>query len=296
MQAIPDSFPLRMRAVLQLLCIPLLLTFAACRSASEPAAPVVEAPAAKAPAAKAPDPVVTALERIEDGGRVVKVFTAKVAMERTEPLFDKRDVRLGDVLYERTSLQSPPRFAVHLEQRQIGRRLENRPKRILFNGRWLTEIDETKKQVIRWELCGDEVDPTRLGGRFPLPVGQPAEEVLSRYEVVLLEGGPTDEFLVGVATDRELLGLRITPRPGVPTADDFKHVDLWYDTDSWLPVAVSLVDEQGNTRRLRLDGARVNPVLDAEERERLEGVVPTTGEWLVDERHCVEPVAPDGGS
>ena len=137
--------------------------------------------------------------------------------------------------------------------------------------------------------------PPDSEGGFPLPVGQPAEEVLSRYEVVLLEGGPTDEFLVAVATERELLGLRITPRAGVPTADDFKHVDLWYDTDSWLPVAVSLVDEQGNTRRLRLDGARVNPVLDAEERERLEGVVPTTGEWLVDERHCVEPVAPDGG-
>ncbi len=283
-----------MRAVLQLFCIPLLLTFAACTSAPGRVAPVVEAPVADGTETEPVDPVASALDRIERGGRDVKVFTAKVAMERTEPLFDKRDVRLGDVLYERTSLQSPPRFAVHLEQRQIGRRLENRPKRILFNGRWLTEIDESKKQVIRWELCGDEVDPTRLGGRFPLPVGQPAEEVLSRYEVVLLEGGPTDEFLVAVRADRELLGLRITPRPGVPTADDFTHVDLWYDTRSWLPVAVSLVDEQGNTRRLRLEDARVNPVLDAQERERLEGIVPTAGEWLVDERHCAEPAAPDG--
>jgi len=277
----------RMLPVPHFICILLLLLTAACQATPDPAVPTP-------PVADQPDPAGAALQRIEAGGSTVKVFTATVAMERTEPLFNKRDVRRGDVLYEKVSEDATPRFAVHLEQRQVGRRLENRPKRILFDGRWLTEIDEPKKQVIRWELCGDEVDPTRLGGRFPLPVGQPARDVLARYEVVLLEGDPTNEFLAPAATDRELLGLRITPRQGVPTADDFVHVDLWYDTATWLPVAVSLVDEQGNTRRLRLTDARVNPELDATQRQRLKGSVPTTADWVIDERPCT-PVSGDPG-
>jgi len=280
----------RMLPVPHCVCILLLLLTAACHAAPVPPAP--PAPTTVPPVIEQqPDPVVDALRRIESGGNNVKVFTATVALERIEPLFNKREVRRGDVLYQKVSPDAAPHFAVHLEQRQVGRRLENRPKRILFDGRWLTEIDEPKKQVIRWELCGDEVNPTQLGGRFPLPVGQPAQDVLDRYEVVLLEGGPSTEFLAPVATDRELLGLRITPRQGVPTADDFVHVDLWYDTATWLPVAVALVDEQGNSRRLRLTDAQVNPELDATQRQRLQGSVPTTAEWVIDERPC----APEPG-
>lgn len=282
----------RTTAMLLPTCI-LLLT--ACQSTTAPAStPEQPAPAVQAEPETKPDPVLETLRRIEAGGKDVRVFTATVAMERTEPLFDKRDVRRGDVLYEKTD-GGTPRFAVHLEQRQVGRRLENRPKRILFDGRWLTEIDEPKKQVIRWELCGDEVDPTRLGGRFPLPVGQPAEDVLARYDVVLIEDGPAGEFLAPVAVDRTLVGLRITPRDGVPTADDFEHVDLWYDTSNWLPVGVAMLDEQDNTRRLRLSDAKVNPELDDDQRRRLAGTVPSTPDWAVDERPCPDGVEPREG-
>ena len=282
----------RMTTVLLPTCI-LLLT--ACQSTTAPApTPEQPAPAVKAEPETKPDPVLETLHRIEAGGQDVRIFTATVALERTEPLFDKRDVRRGDVLYEKAD-GGTPRFAVHLEQRQVGRRLEHRPKRILFDGRWLTEIDEPKKQVIRWELCGDEIDPTRLGGRFPLPVGQPAEDVIARYDVVLIEGAPEGEFLAPVAVDRTLVGLRITPRDGVPTADDFEHVDLWYDTANWLPVGVAMLDEQGNTRRLRLSDAKVNPELDEDQRRRLAGTVPTTADWVVDERRCPDGVEPREG-
>ena len=286
--------PLRIRPVLLSICI-LLLT--ACQPSPPPAAApggsAITAPVSEPQIEVTVDPVLETLQRIEAGGRAVRVFTASVAVERTEPLFDKRDVRRGDVLYEKQD-GATPRFAVHLEQRQVGRRLENRPKRILFDGRWLTEIDEPKKQVIRWELCGDEVDPTRLGGRFPLPVGQPAADVLARYHVELIGDASRSEFLTPAFEDRTVVGLRIVPRDDVPTADDFKHVDLWYDTANWLPVGVAMVDEEGNTRRLRLADARVNPELDEEQRRRLAGTVPTTADWVVDERRCPEDVEPAG--
>ena len=80
-----------------------------------------------------------------------------------------------------------------------------------------------------------------------------------------------------------------------PTADDFEHVDLWYDTANWLPVGVAMLDEQGNTRRLRLSDAKVNPELDDDQRRRLAGTVPTTADWVVDERRCPDGVEPREG-
>ena len=140
----------------------------------------------------------------------------------------------------------------------------------------------------------DEVDPTRLGGRFPLPVGQPAADVLARYHVELIGDASHHEFLKPAFEGRTVVGLRIVPRDDVPTADDFKHVDLWYDTANWLPVGVAMLDEEGNTRRLRLSDARVNPELDEEQLRRLAGTVPTTADWVVDERRCPEDVQPAG--
>ena len=75
----------------------------------------------------------------------------------------------------------------------------------------------------------------------------------------------------------------------------FEHVALWYDTANWLPVGVAMLDEQGNTRRLRLSDAKVNPELDEDQRRRLAGTVPTTADWVVDERRCPDGVEPREG-
>lgn len=269
-------------------CILVLTTVSACQAAPAsippPTTPVKAPPPVES---TAPDESVDVLlGTIERGGGKIQSFTADIVIERIEPLFNKREVRTGSVLYERVEGASSPRFAVLMEQRLVGQRLEKRPKQIIFDGRWLSEIDHGKHQVIRYELCGDEVDPTRLGGRFPLPVGQPKDEVLRYYEVERIDGETVSEFLEPVARSHELVGLRITPREGVPTAEDFKQIDLWYDTTTWLPMGIESIDDKDNTRRIRLSNPKINPGLDDEQKKQLGQEPPRDETWHVDERPC----------
>jgi hypothetical protein len=251
-------------------------------------APVVEAPVVEA----SPPPLETEADRVlqhaEDQRDVVHRVHASVSVERVEPLFNKRDVRTGSMYYQRNA-DEPPQFAIMLEKRLIGRRLESRKKHIVYDGRWLSEIDHEKKQCIRWELCGEASDPTRLDGRFPLPIGQPREEVKQRFEVEVLPEDHAAPFGATLTKDHSVKGLRLTPRAGTPTAKDFVHIDVWYDTSNWLPVGVETLDAKDNIRRIRLTAVEINPELDESQVATLQGTIPEGEDWVLDERPCIPP-------
>jgi len=257
--------------------------------------------ASPAPAAAGPEPAgwptehdiidEMLLKAQVDGGRISTV-SSSLAIERIEPLFSKREVRTGTVLYER-SASAPTRFAVLLEQRLVGRRLEEKRKHIVFDGRWLSEIDHEKKQVLRWELCGEDSDPTRLGGRFPLPVGQSRDEVKKHFEVEVITGNPEAGFLKPITEGRDLQGMRLVPRRNTQVSKEFSRIDVWYDTDTWLPVGIETIDRKDNIRRVRLVDPVINPVLDEAQRLRLQGAIPPGEGWSREETPCeVSPMEP----
>lgn len=233
-------------------------------------------------------PADVVLGKAEQQRDAVQAVSATVAVERIEPLFNKREVRTGALLYERTT-DASPRFSVLLDKRLIGRRLESRTKHIVYDGRWLSEIDHEKQQCIRWELCGDDSDPTRLDGRFPLPIGQPRDEVKQRFEAEVIEGGPEPSFLKSLTEGRTVTGLRLTPRAGAPAAKEFERVDVWYDTTTWLPLGVETIDLKSNVRRIRLNDVEINPTLTAEQNAVLQGTVPSDPGWMIDNRPCSPP-------
>jgi len=230
-------------------------------------------------------PADVVLHNAEQQRDTVQAVSATVAVERIEPLFNKREVRTGELFYERAS-DAPPRFSVLLDKRLIGRRLESRTKHIIYDGRWLSEIDHEKKQCIRWELCGAESDPTRLDGRFPLPIGQPRDEVKRRFDAQVIDGSPESSFLKSLSEDHTVTGLRLTPHPGTPSADEFQHVDVWYDTTTWIPLGVETLDPKSNVRRIRLRDVQINPTLDAEQNAVLLGSLPSDDDWIMDQRPC----------
>ena len=82
-------------------------------------------------------PADVVLGKAEQQRDAVQAVSATVAVERIEPLFNKREVRTGALLYERTT-DASPRFSVLLDKRLIGRRLESRTKHIVYDGRWLS--------------------------------------------------------------------------------------------------------------------------------------------------------------
>ena len=273
----------------------LLLVFGtnACQTTPAPTpTPAVEPPAVTEPepetAEEVESPADVVLGKAEQQRDAVQAVSATVAVERIEPLFNKREVRTGELFYERAA-DAPPRFSVLLDKRLIGRRLESRTKHIVYDGRWLSEIDHEKQQCIRWELCGADADPTRLDGRFPLPIGQPRDEVKQRFEAEVIEGDPESSFLKSLAEDHAVTGLRLTPRPGTPSADDFERVDVWYDTTTWLPLGVETLDLKSNVRRIRLRDVTINPALDDDQNALLQGAVPTAAGWTIDSRPCAPP-------
>ena len=268
---------------------------AACHSAPDAGQEATSPPSAPAPAAPVTPPVDSEADRMlqhaEDQRDVVQRVHASVSVERIEPLFNKRDVRSGSMYYQRNG-DAPPQFAILLEKRLIGRRLESRRKHIVYDGRWLSEIDHEKKQCIRWELCGEANDPTRLDGRFPLPIGQPRDEVKQRFEVEVLPEGPAAPFLATLAKDHSIKGLRLTPRAGTPAAEDFTRIDVWYDTGNWLPLGIETTDDKDNVRRVRLTDVVINPELNETQRDTLQGTIPSGDDWMLDERPCTPPDEP----
>lgn len=266
-------------------CIMVTLLASACASPA-PAAPAKETPGWPVQEESIDDLL---LKAEVEGGRIDRV-SASVAIERIEPLFSKREVRMGSVLYERVETGSP-RFAVLLEQRLVGRRLEEKQKHLVFDGRWLSEIDHEKKQVLRWEFCGDDADPTKLEGRFPLPVGHPREDVKKHFQVERIKGDPEVKFLKPIAEGRQLQGLRLLPRGNTEAAEEFTRIDVWYDTNTWLPVGVETIDRKDNIRRIRLMDPVINPELDEAQRLQLQGAIPEGEGWSREETPCDESPA-----
>ncbi|MDP6987264.1 MAG: hypothetical protein QGG74_04385 [Phycisphaerales bacterium] len=199
-----------------------------------------------------PTEVDAALRAIESAGADLHAFTAAVAYRKDDALLGSKEIRTGSMVYEATDAH-PTRLAVGFDVRIVNRRRQEETKRIVFDGSWLVERDDAAKQFIKRQIVapGDSADPMRLGGPFPLPIGQRRDEVLKRFAVVLLPGVP-DTFVVPKPDDLHLVGLRLTPREGTVEAEDWSTIDLWYDGATWLPIGVVATERNGDTRRIRL--------------------------------------------
>jgi hypothetical protein len=225
--------------------------------------------------------VDTALQSIEQAGSQLHAFTADVAYRKDDTLLGGGELRTGSMVYERGPDQGP-RLAIRFEYRvdlgDMARRRET--KRLVFDRGWLVESDESQRQFIKRQLVkpGDSADPMRLGGPFPLPIGQKRDDVLQRFVVTEIEG-ESDSF--AVAKDASVLGLRLVPRAGTAESKDWAHIDIWYDRETWLPVGVRAVEDNGDMRRIRLTALTPHEKLPEAAAAQLSIETPGEG-WSVD--------------
>ncbi|MHC4786473.1 MAG: LolA family protein, partial [Planctomycetota bacterium] len=143
------------------------------------------------------------------------------------------------------------------------RRREHR-KHYIFDGSWLVEIDHEAKIFIKRQIVppGQQFDPLKLGeGPFPLPVGQPKDEVRARFKVrVLLK--PKDETLAERLADRDVEGLLLVPKPGTALAEDVKEMEVFYDRQSLLPAGVRVTEVNGDRKTVVLTNLKRNAGVD----------------------------------
>jgi len=161
---------------------------------------------------------------------------------------------MGALLFDRRARDRPV-LAVRFDRRVDLGDMSSRPEptRLIFEDGWLHDINEPQRQVVRRQLgrVGGTSDPMRLDGPFPLPIGQKSQDVLRLFQVEALSG-PPDRFTVPKASDRDLAGVRLTPRDGSGLKDRWATIDVWYDRANWLPVGVIATEPNGDLRRIRL--------------------------------------------
>jgi hypothetical protein len=266
-------------------------------SGENPAPPVVE-PVAEVVSEPPPDspppklivdewnPTDELLERLERSHKDLRDFQADIVYHKWDNVLKRTEIRTGEVIYQ-TKPGGSKRFAILLERLIVRNRARAHRKHYVFDGSWLVEIDHESKIFIKRQVVppDQQFDPLKLGeGPFPLPVGQPAEEVRARFNVRRLHE-PQDETLAERLADRDVDGLLLKPKPGTPQADEFEQAEIFYDRESLLPVGVSVTEANGDRKtviltNLRRDAGVDESKLSIEEPDALDG-------WRID----VEPYA-----
>ncbi len=233
----------------------------------------------------------TALRQIETAGEGLHCLTGSVAYRKDDALLGSRDIRTGTVQYERT--EGTPSLSVEFTSRVVNRRRRAELKRVIYSDGWLIESDATNRQFIKRQLARpDEApDPMRLGGPFPMPLGQKRSDVYKRFNVTIIDG-PADPFVVPKETDTPIMGLHLVPKETVPESQEWSSIDIWYDCDSWMPIGVVATETNGDCRRIRLSDVQINPTLTASQRAAMSVSEPSEEGWSVDVRP-LPPAAPD---
>ena len=200
--------------------------------------PVAQPAQAMPPPAAATETARELLVRLENAHAGVRDFQAKLIFEKWDAVLERREIRTGRLVFEKT--KDNRRLGILLDRLIIGGRAQDRRKDWIFDGGWLIERDHEARLFLKRQIVapGENFDPLKLGeGPFPLPVGQPAGEVLARFEVELLDK-PSDDNLAARLAKVKTEGLLLRPRPATDLARDVERLELFYDTATLIPVGV----------------------------------------------------------
>jgi hypothetical protein len=196
------------------------------------------------------DPVLDALDT---RGRSLNKFVADVTLKETDEATQVESERTGHVWYHKR--QGNDRIRVTFDQKAEGRFSKPEKLEYLLDGGWLVDRDykraiEVKRQVLR---PGEKINLLKLGeGPFPLPIGQPKEDV--HREFIVSKGDPAMEGPKGASH------IALKPREGTRLAKKFAQIDVWVDPQTQMPVRIEALDANETTRRTtELRNIKVNP-------------------------------------
>lgn len=230
----------------------------ACKAS--PASAADQTPAT-APATGPADEADAWLDRIAAVHKDVHALRAELVYDRIQGLLGDQQRRFGTLDY----VAGPPaKFAIHFDRLLADERMEKQDRWYIFDGRWLVERLDDRKQFIGQEVepppgstsptaenaPGGGVDPLAMGqGPFVVPISPDKDRILSRYEVVVVPAAEDDP--------PNSLHLRLTPRQGQRIS--FTSADLWYDRETLMPQRVQTIDDSENQSIVKLSKVEVNP-------------------------------------
>jgi hypothetical protein len=235
-------------------CLVGLLTLAAAVNCGAQPTPAVSADPKGATAADkaAPqlssgDPVVNAiLDRLEAKGKAIKGLSCRLVYTfvTVEPVEDKT-IKKGALLFARGDPNS--KFLIRFTELIAAGVIDRREEHFLFDGQWLTTLNQNGKRVIRRQIArkGERIDPFELGkGPFPLPFGQKRAEMLKQFEITL------SPFALGDPLQTK--HLHCVPRANTELARKYSRVEIYVDARLDLPVRI-VTERISDDNRIEVD-------------------------------------------
>jgi outer membrane lipoprotein-sorting protein len=193
------------------------------------------------------------LDALDVRGRSLDQFVADVTLSENDEATQAESQRTGRVWYQKR--QGNDRIRVTFDQKAQGRFTKPDKVEYLLDGGWLVDRDyrrsiEVKRQVLR---PGEKINLLKLGeGPFPLPIGQPKEEVHKEFDV-----SKGDPALIG---PKGAPHVALKPKERTRLARKFAQIDVWVDPQTSMPVRIEALDANETTRRTtELKNIRVNP-------------------------------------
>jgi outer membrane lipoprotein-sorting protein len=201
------------------------------------------------------DAILDALHKRGDG---LKDFTADVSLAELDHLTGDTTTLVGKVWYQSTA-PGQARLRVLFDKKLFGTKPQPNTKvEYMLDKGWLTDRDYKRKlQVRRQVLRPDQkMDLLKLGeGPFPLPIGQPREEVLKMFDVKKIPAAAGDPA--------ETVHVELAPKAGTRFARQFKKIDVWVEKKTNFPRRIATLDKaEAETRTTDLTNIQVNPGLN----------------------------------
>lgn len=219
------------------------------------AAPLINEVGGTPPAAAADPSVDPVLQQLEEVGKNLKDFSAKLKLTETDNALGTETVRVGSVKFDKTA-NGGARVHVIFDMRidpVAHKGFPNDKIEYLLDGPWLIDRNyvtrnEVKRQVLK---KGQTLNLFKLGeGPFPLPIGQTPQDVHATFVVKKIAPAKDDPA--------NSVHLSLTPRPDTDMARKFESLDVWVDEKSHMPVRVDTVEKQ-TTRSTELSNIVLNP-------------------------------------
>jgi outer membrane lipoprotein-sorting protein len=197
------------------------------------------------------------LQQLDQIGKNLKEFTAKIKLREVDNVTLNETDRIGNVWFQKRP-DGTARLRVLFSMRVDPVTHDGYPKdkiEYLLDGRWLIDRNyptknEVKRQVLK---ANQKMDLFKLGeGPFPLPIGQDPRQVHELFDVKRLPPAKDDPA--------NTVHLQLIPQPNTDLATRFHSLDVWVDAKTGMPVRVDTTDpKQQNTRSTELTDTVVNP-------------------------------------
>ncbi len=219
------------------------------------------APAPTEPGKAAPfKDVDDLLNRLEKVSKETKTLHARLRFDAIQGVVRDEQRRFGNLVYQ---AGPPARFGVHFDRILLergGKKVSQLSNRwYIFDGKWLVEKLEDKKQFFKWQVVSpqtkdEDADPLALGrGPFVVPVALRRDLVVQKFDADIAE--PSEK-----SDPKNSVHLKLLPKKGVKM--QFTEIHLWYDKDTLLPLRARTLDDSKNESIVDLTEVQLNKPIE----------------------------------